>query len=49
MYKILLKNNTVVLTHDKILADFMNKRLTLWQRVKLFFTKPLPIHTTKGD
>ncbi len=35
-YKMLL-NGKVIYTHDKIMADFMNKSLTIWQRIYLFF------------
>lgn len=37
-YKIWLPNG-VRYTSDKILADFMNKNLTLWQRIQLWFRK----------
>lgn len=37
-YKMLV-NGTVVYTHDKIMADFMNESLTVWQRIILFFSK----------
>lgn len=38
-YKFMLKNGDIVLTSDKIFADFMNEKLTFVQRIKLFFSK----------
>lgn len=41
MYKFIYKqaNKTMVgYTNDKIFADFMNKRLTIWERIILLFT-----------
>ncbi len=39
-YKILITGlNKISYTNDKIFADFMNKNLTFWQRIKLFFMR----------
>lgn len=33
-----MKTKVVCYTSDKILADFMNKGLTFWERIILFFS-----------
>lgn len=33
-----MAHDRVMYTHDKFYADFMNKRLTLWQRIVMFFS-----------
>jgi hypothetical protein len=37
MYKFMIGSGHVKYTQDKILADFMNKRLTWFQRIVLWF------------
>ncbi len=39
-YKFLVRDGdyyTICYTHDKIMADFMNKKLTFWQKFWLIF------------
>ena len=38
MYKVLV-GGVVGYTNDKIFDKFMNRNLTIWQRIKLFFMR----------